>query len=323
MSQLRRIVLIFPSRLTILTGLNPVRFQADFQAYFRLNHVEGMQRERVADDIYVFTSDLYAQVTAGLVVTGEGAVLIDTLAFPEESQAIRRFVENRLRTQVRYLINTHYHGDHTMGTSFFPEATVVAHTLCRQLLDTRGRESLERQRTSSPEMNDLALVLPQIVFGDGTMTLHLGDKAFQLWRTPGHSPDSTVCLVKDERVLFAADTLMAIPYFGDGSYGDFLNSLQGLRNGNFENVVQGHGEIILRGEIEEKIQSDIDYLHKLSDLVDHALGLEKSEKVEKALNAITPEKCGKSRILLNGAVEQLHRHNLQILVTQRREPIQI
>ena len=47
-----------------------------------------MQRERVADDIYVFTSDLYAQVTAGVVVTSEGAVVIDTLA---AQWVVRRF----------------------------------------------------------------------------------------------------------------------------------------------------------------------------------------------------------------------------------------
>ncbi|MCZ7669582.1 MAG: hypothetical protein M5U34_21600 [Chloroflexi bacterium] len=50
-----------------------------------------MVRERIADDIYVFTSKLYAQVTAGAVLTKEGVVLIDTLYYPEESKAIRDF----------------------------------------------------------------------------------------------------------------------------------------------------------------------------------------------------------------------------------------
>ena len=55
-----------------------------------------MQRERVTEDIYVFTSDLYAQVTAGVVLTTAGAVVIDTLVYPEETLAIKRFVEERL-----------------------------------------------------------------------------------------------------------------------------------------------------------------------------------------------------------------------------------
>ena len=60
-----------------------------------------MQRERVADDIYVFTSEVYAQVTAGAVITSEGAIFIDTLVFPEETRNIRNFIEGRLGCPVR------------------------------------------------------------------------------------------------------------------------------------------------------------------------------------------------------------------------------
>ncbi len=279
-----------------------------------------MQRERVADDIYVFTSDIYAQVTAGVVVTSEGAVVIDTLVYPEETLQIKRFVEMRLGTTVRYVINTHFHADHTTGTCFFPGARVVAHARCRELLDKRGRESLERAKLTSAEMREVDLVLPDIVFDGGPMNLHVGNKTLQLWATPGHSPDSIVCLVKDDRVLFAADILMPIPYFVDGSYDDFLNSLHSLRDGNYENVIQGHGEVILRGEVEEKIASDVEYLHKLRQAVDDAL---LSDAPEKALDSITVESCGKSRILLNGTVEQLHRQNVLALASQRRELVQL
>jgi len=275
-----------------------------------------MQRERVAEDVYVFTSELYAQVTAGLVVTTEGAVLIDTLAYPQETQLIKRFVENRLGTSVRYVINTHFHADHTTGTCLFDNARVVAHARCRDLLDSRGRESLERAKGVSADLRDVTIRLPDLVFDGGTMALHVGNKTFHLWSTPGHSPDSIVCLVREDRTLFAADTLMPLPYFVDGSYDDFLNSLYGLRDGNYENVIQGHGEIILRGEIEDKIQEDIQYLLKLRQAVDAALA---SPMPDQALDAINIESCGKSRILLNGGGVQLHRQNVLALASQRRE----
>lgn len=275
-----------------------------------------MQRERVADDVYVFTSELYAQVTAGLVVTTEGAVLIDTLAYPQETQLIKRFVENRLGASVRYVINTHFHADHTTGTCLFDNARVVAHAHCRDLLDSRGRESLERAKAASADLRDVTIRLPDLVFDGGTMALHVGNKTFHLWSTPGHSPDSIVCLVREDRTLFAADTLMPLPYFVDGSYDDFLNSLYGLRDGNYENVIQGHGEIILRGEIEDKIQEDIQYLLKLRQAVDAALA---SPMPDQALDAINIESCGKSRILLNGGGVQLHRQNVLALASQRRE----
>lgn len=279
-----------------------------------------MQRERVADDIYVFTSDLYAQVTAGVVVTTEGAIVIDTLAYPEETLFIKRFVETRLGTTVRYVINTHFHADHSTGTCFFQDAHVVAHARCRQLLDTRGRESLERAKATSQEFRDVELVLPDLVFDNGPMHLHIGNKTLQLWATPGHSPDSIVCLVKEDRVLFAADILMPIPYFVGGSFDDFMNSLHSLQNGNYENVIQGHGEVILRGEVEEKIQGDIQYLLKLREAVDSAIV---NAMPEAALDAIDVESCGKSRVLLNGTVEQLHRRNVLALATHRRELVQL
>lgn len=269
-----------------------------------------MQRERVADDIYVFTSELYAQVTAGAVITPEGAILIDTLLFPEETRAIKHLVENRLGCPVRYIINTHYHADHTYGTCLFPDAQVIAHARCYELLDTRGRQGLNIAQQNTNELRDVSIVLPHIVFDSGTLSVHLGNKTVELRHSPGHSPDSIVCLVKEDRVLFAADTMMAIPYFVDGSYADFVNSLHALQNGGFENVVQGHGEVVLRGEVEEVIQSDLNYLATIRRYVERAL--ERGQPPE-ALDAVSIESCGKSRIPLNGLVQELHQANLRAL----------
>lgn len=268
-----------------------------------------MQRERVADDIYVFTSDLYAQVTAGVIVTSEGAVLVDTLLFPEETRVIKQFVEGRLGCPVRYVINTHYHADHTYGTCLFPEATVVAHTRCYDLLNTRGREGLAQARSSIPELAPVEIVLPHLVF-DSPISLRVGNKTLQLWHTPGHSADSTVCLVKEDRVLFAADTLMSLPYFVDGDYSNFVSTLQSLQHNSYENVIQGHGEIVLRGEIEAKIQSDINYLLALKRYVGMAAA--KSDPL-KYLDRVDLDRCGKSRVLLNGNAQQLHRANVQMM----------
>lgn len=272
-----------------------------------------MQRERVADDIYVFTSDLYAQVTAGAVLTSEGAILIDTLLFPEESRAIKNFVEGRLGCPVQYVINTHYHADHTYGTYLFPDAMIVAHARCYDLLDTRGRKGLEQAQEEMSDLKPVEIALPQVVFETGILNVCLGNKTLQIWHTPGHSADSVVCLVKEDRVLFAADTLMPIPYFVDGDFEAFVTSLTSLQNNSFESVVQGHGEVILRGEIESKIQSDLNYLAVLKKYTEIALT---KHNPENYLDEITVERCGKSRILLSGSVQQLHRANLRALYRQ-------
>lgn len=272
-----------------------------------------MQRERVADDIYVFISEEYAQVTAGAVITSEGSILIDTLVFPFETKAIRAFLENRLNAPVRYLINTHYHADHTYGTCFFPEAQVVSYDLCRRLLDTQGRDMLAQAQQGFSHLEEIEIVLPTVVFDQGALFLHLGNKTIKMWHTPGHSADSCVCLVEEDQVLFAADTVMSLPYFIDGSYDDFVASLRSLQDQGFENLVQGHGEVILRGEVESKIADDLQYLLQLREHAELAL---RRKDPEKYLETVDVESCGKSRILLNGAVQKLHRENLELLYEQ-------
>lgn len=269
-----------------------------------------MLRERVANNVFVFTSELYAQVTAGAIITPAGAIVIDTLPFPVETRQVVQFIEDRHGVPVRYVINTHYHADHTYGTCFFKHARVVSHRLCRELLDKRGRESLERTRRGSRDMAEIELVLPDIVFDEGMLNLHLGGTTLEMWHAPGHSPDSIMCMVKEERILFAADTLMPLPFLADGHWEAYISTLEMLLAQPFENVIQGHGEVILRGEVREKVEEDILYLRtlrdKVVDLVTHNDGFD-------ALDQIDIEACGKSRIPLNGLVQQLHRSNVEAL----------
>src|SRR5512143_3295090 len=155
-----------------------------------------MQRERVADNVFYFQSDVYAQVTAGAVIGPNWAVVIDTLAIPEETIQIRDFIEQELNLPVRYVIDTHSHADHAWGNCFFPGATIIAHPLARQLLDTKGRQSLEDAKRSNPVCRNVKLVLPQVTFQEGEMNLRVGKKTLTLTPLPGHSADNLGVLVE-------------------------------------------------------------------------------------------------------------------------------
>jgi glyoxylase-like metal-dependent hydrolase (beta-lactamase superfamily II) len=266
-----------------------------------------MVRERIADDIYVFTSRRYAQVTAGAILTKEGVILIDTLFYPDESLALKEFIEDRLGLKVRYVVNTHYHADHTLGTCVFPKAQVVSHALCREYLDTTGREGLEQMKSQSPEFEDVVLVLPDLIFEEGHLNIHLGGKTVQLQHCPGHSPDLISALVVNDRILFASDNMMPVPTIFDGSYDALVASLNSMLEMSLDTVVQGHGEVILRGEVENLIKSDLDYLAKIEKEVNKVI---RKGKPVTALEKVTIESCGKSRIPLNGFVSDLHQANL-------------
>lgn len=275
-----------------------------------------MVRERIADDIYVFTSRLYAQVTAGAILTKDGVILIDTLYFPEETKAIKSFLEDRLGLEVRYLINTHYHADHTQGSYLFPRAQVVSHALCRNLLHTVGRQGLAEAKEEAPELEEVHIVLPEFVFEDGVMSLYLGGKTVELHHMPGHSPDLTGVFVVEDRILFASDNLMPVPTMFDGNYEDLVRTLEHIRAIEPDTIVQGHGEVILRGEVEAIIQSDLDYLLSIHTAVSHIVS--NGNQIE-SLADIDIESCGKSRIPLNGLVSDLHQANLQKLYIEMNQ----
>lgn len=270
-----------------------------------------MRRERVSDDIYVFTSDLYAQVTASAVVTREGIVVIDTLPFPVETQELIDYLNSLKQGPIKYLVNTHWHGDHTNGNYLFGESVqLVCHKRCQVAMQEYSPAALAEAKETTPLLEQAALRIPDIVFEDGEMVLHVGNKSIEMALTPGHTLDSTVAYVREDKVLLAADTVMPVPYFVWGDRRQFAGSLELLKDYNLESIVQGHGEVLLRGEIPLAIDSNIKYLKTLEEKI--ARIVEKG-KGREALDRLSIDDCGKSRIPLNGLVQDLHRANVYAL----------
>lgn len=269
-----------------------------------------MQRERISENVYWFQSEVYAQVTAGAVTGPQWAVVIDTLAMPEETLAMRSFIEEELNVPVRYVIDTHYHADHSWGNCFFPGATILAHSLTRQIMEEKGQTSLEAVRHQNPSFRQVKLVLPHMTFSEGNLTLRVGKKNLILMPTPGHSKDGISVLVEEDRVLFAGDAFMPLPYIVDGDADELTASVKAIGKMGLENIVQGHGEIILRGEIEEAVKENLAYLTNIRKAVRSAA--KKREPLE-ALAQIDVESCGKNRIFLGGLAADLHRRNLRHL----------
>jgi len=272
-----------------------------------------MHRERVSENVFWFQSEIYAQVTAGVVAGPQWAVVIDTLALPDETLTIREFIEHELSVPVRYIINTHYHADHTWGTCFFPGATVIAHARCRDLLEERGISSLEAAKKQNPALRQVKVVLPHITFIDGEVTLRVGKKNLIISPALGHSPDGIAVLVEEDRILFAGDSFMPLPYIVDGNIDDIMASIKRIGRMGLENIVQGHGDIILRGEIDAAVRENLNYLSCIKKAVK---AISRRKNAIELLDTIRIEDCGKSRVYLGGLAETLHQRNLRALLQQ-------
>lgn len=273
-------------------------------------------RERIADHVYVFRSGLYAQVNAGLVATPEGCIVIDTLPFPQETQEIIDFVHKRLRSRVRYLVLTHSHADHVYGAFMFPDAEVVGHLLCRDQMIKHTRPALIEARQRNAALAEVYLQLPSMLT-EQEATIRLGDFTVVLQHSPGHSPDVITVYVKEEKVLFASDTVMPVPYIISGNIHDFRRSLRAIMElAPVEDVVQGHGEVLLRGEVNTVLQMQLEYLDRIEQHVSEVMA---SGGGRAELDTLGLDGCGLSRIALNGFVQQIHKANLYFLYGQARK----
>jgi cyclase len=272
-----------------------------------------MQRERVSENVFWFQSEIYAQVTAGVITGPQWAVVIDTLAIPEETIALRTFIEEDLNVQVRYIINTHHHADHTWGNCLFPGATIISHSLCRQLMQERGPAALDAAKRQNPIFRQVKMVMPHLTFDKGEISLRIGKKTLVLTTTPGHSLDGLSVLVEEDRVLFAGDAFLPLPYVVDGDIELLGETIKRIGKMGLENIIQGHGDIILRGEIDDAVRDNQAYLSNLRKAVRAAA---KRRNPQDALAMIDIESCGKSRVFLGGLAEELHRRNVRSLYKQ-------
>jgi cyclase len=271
-----------------------------------------MLRERVTEDVYVFISELYAEVAATVIVTPQGAVVIDTLPFPQETRQVREFALRRCPAGVRYVINTHHHADHIYGSYLFPEAELIAHRRCRDTLLKVGETSLAQAKAQTPALASVEIRIPQLVF-ETDLLLRLGEKTIHLMHAPGHTPDGIVIHIREDKVLVASDLVTPVPFLARGNREELIRSLKRIKTLSLENIIQGHGGVLLRGEIEETVDGSVAYLRTIEKEVQSVIdrGLPRS-----ALSTIDIEACGKSRIPLGGLVQRLHQANLEYLYDQ-------
>jgi len=268
-----------------------------------------MQKERVSDNVYWFQSEVYAQVTAGVIIGPQWAILIDTL-MPEETPEIKTYIEDELMVPVRYIINTHHHADHSWGNCLFPNATVIGHELCRELMLSRSQSAMAEAGKDNPLFRSLCIKEPQITIAEGSLYIRLGKKHIRVFSTPGHSDDCISVLIEDDRILFSGDAYMPIPYFVGGDIDVLTKTITEIGSMGLENIIQGHGDVVLRGEIDEVTNSHLDYLKSVHKLVKTAF--RRRDPLE-FLRSQLVEDSGKTRISMGGLAQDLHIRNLQWL----------
>lgn len=181
---------------------------------------------------------------SGFIVADDGIVVIDACATEARTLALRAAILGRGDAPIRTLVNTHHHLDHTYGNCLFPEATIVAHEACRDLIVSEGLSGMANR--PEVEWGAIQLAPPSITFNDG-LAIHCGDVRIELISYgPAHTLTDTVAWIPDQRVLFTGDLVFAecTPYIIGGSLVGTLHTLEAIRAfGADVTLVPGHGPV--------------------------------------------------------------------------------
>ena len=224
------------------------------------------------------------------VVEGEkGLILVDSTIHPYYTNEMLRRLEADLAKPVLYLINTHFHRDHTFGNvAVRPRCGIVAHSRCAHYFESCGPQLLEQHR-SFYDGRPFALSRPEIVFDEDAWSVSDFDLEVQVRLVGGHTHDSCMVWVPTERVLFASDTVFnhVAPYVGHwscldnfGSVIDWISALNAVLRLSASTIVPGHGMLAQDSEVMRLLQFFSHYAEKVHR------GIESGHSLREIWNAI-------------------------------------
>ncbi|HUZ43274.1 MAG TPA: MBL fold metallo-hydrolase [Acidimicrobiales bacterium] len=182
---------------------------------------------------------------AGFLVGSDRVTAVDTASTERRTQAFRRAVAAVSPHPVTTLVNTHHHGDHTNGNCLFPEASIIGHVRCREVMVDQRIGGLDAI-FGAVEWGDLKVAPPDVTFSQ-QLDLWVGERRVELRYigTPAHTTGDVVVWLPEEKVLFAGDLLFngGTPFALMGSIQGSLAALEAIRRLAPAVIVPGHGGV--------------------------------------------------------------------------------
>ena len=194
---------------------------------------DGLSIEEVKDGLYAIMG---SGGNVGVRVTPDGVILIDD-KFPQNFAEIQDLVAQVSNQPVKYVLNTHHHGDHAGGNvEYINIAEIIAHQ--------NARDNMVRGDQDAP---------PRVVFTDQT-AVYLGGvevRAFYMGR--GHTNGDAVIYFPDLKTVHGGDLLHGIAPFIDygngGSSSGWVSTLNNILALDFDTAIPGHGAIMDRSSV--------------------------------------------------------------------------
>jgi cyclase len=212
----------------------------------------------------------------GLSVGADGVFLIDDDFAPLTPKLIAAIAEITEKP-VDYVINTHWHGDHTGANSTLGESgsVIVAHDNVRTRMAAEGPQQ------------SLAAALPVITFSESTTFHFNGHEIYAFHPSNAHTDGDAIIHFRDLNLIHAGDVLFngLYPFIdvnSGGSVDGYIAALQRLADlaGPETRIIAGHGPLASRGDVENKIAMLKDAKMKVSALIQAGKTLEEAKAAD-------------------------------------------
>ncbi|WP_336659868.1 MBL fold metallo-hydrolase [Leucobacter sp. USHLN153] len=213
-----------------------------------------MARQRIAPHVVVETEHYGSNQSC--IIGSEGVALVDAPHIPSDALAWGYYVQQF--GEVKYLINSDHHPDHTIGNRFLP-GTVVSHAETRRRLESEEAPSMEyledllgRLDPGNNHLLENYTVRLASILVENTLALHLGDVHLELRAARGHTRNNVLTYLPQDGVIFTGDIVCeaGLPSFQDSRITDWFDALDLVESYDFEQVVPGHGQVTDRAGVE-------------------------------------------------------------------------
>jgi len=190
-----------------------------------------------------------AGANAGFVIGDDGVLVVDSFFNLDAARALVREIHRLTPKPIRYVVNTHYHLDHTGGDQALRDAgaIIIAHKNVRSWVRTNNVNLFGDRITPEIRSQIAAVPLPELVT-DKDLTVWLGSRKVVVRTVLGHTGGDLAIFVPDAKVLFTGDMLwrMVPPNLIDGSVKEWTATdadFVAMPDAAHMTFVPGHGDV--------------------------------------------------------------------------------